>query len=188
MIIRIASTRTPKVNGVKKAVEKVVRHFHFDHSTISFETLQAASGVSDTPTSIDELMTGARQRAQSVFPKDVSETVLTVGVEGGLFHIGADVFLQSWTCVYDGTDVYYGSSGAIEIPTALARSVLEEGSDLGDVIDIFAKQQDVRSSNGTFGVLSNDLVTREESFETATVMALVPYFNKAVFGRNLKKT
>lgn len=177
MTIIIASTRVPKINGVKKAVYKIASHFGIDQSSITFTSVEAQSGVSDNPKSIGETMLGAQQRAQSVFKKIGHENVLSIGVEGGLFQSGEKVFLQSWVCVYDGVQFHFGSSGSIELPEKLAKSVMVDGIELGIAIDHFAQEVDVRSKQGTFGILSRDLITREDSFEMATTLALMPLFN-----------
>ena len=183
MIIKIASTRVPKVNGVKKAVAKLLRHFHMPEMNVQFETVKGESGVSEMPLSLEETLKGARQRAESVFARE--QTDISVGVEGGLYKIGDKVFLQSWTCIYDGQDVHFGGSGSLEIPHLLARDVFDNGQMLGDAIDAFSQQVDVRSNQGTFGVLTNDLVTREDSFELSALNAFIPYFNKKLYGRRV---
>ncbi len=181
MIIIIASTRVPKINGVKKAVEKISSHFGFGRTSISFTSVEAQSGVSDTPKSIEELMRGAQQRAQFVFQQNSNERVLSIGVEGGLFKSGEKIFLQSWACVFNGKQFFFGSSGSIELPEELADTVMNDGVDLGIAIDRFAEEADVRSKQGTFGILTGDFVTREDSFETATIFALMPLFNNTVY-------
>lgn len=183
MIIRIASTRAPKVNGVKKAVGKLLQHFHMTEFDVRFETVQGASGVSEMPLSLDETMKGARQRAESVFEREKID--ISVGVEGGLYKIAGKVFLQSWSCVFDGTDFYFGGSGSLEIPQDLAYEVFVNGRMLGDAIDAFSQQVDVRSNQGTFGVLTDDLVTREDSFELSAINAFIPYFNKKLYGKRV---
>lgn len=185
MVIQIASTRIPKVNGVKKAVNRLSEKFHHPFGAISFESADIPSGVSDTPRSIDELMRGAQNRAEKIFQRNVHETTFGIGVEGGLFRAGGKIFLQSWTCAFDGSNTFFGSSGAVEIPSALSDAVMEQGADLGTVIDHFAEQSDIRSNQGTFGILTNDSVTREDSFEASTLFALTPLFNRAVYGRKL---
>ena len=184
MKVLIASVRAPKVNGVQRAFRKLSHISPFND--LVFEPLQIESGVKATPLSIDELMTGARQRAETAFETAGSkseETILSVGVEGGLYVSQTRVFLQSWACVYDGKQFSFGSSGSIEIPQALSDAVVRDGGDLGKVIDIFAEQNDVRSNQGTWGILSGDLITREDSFELATLNALAPFFNKKMYER-----
>lgn len=181
MLITIASTRAPKVNGVKNAARLLAERFTAGAETLRFETLDAQSGVADTPVSIEEMMTGARHRAASVFHTVPDERSLSAGVEGGLFRLNGSVFLQSWTCIFDGSQFHFGSSGALPIPDRLARMVLEEGTDLGTAIDTFARQTDVRSRQGTYGILTNDIITRESSFELSASCALMPFFNGSVY-------
>ncbi|MDE3057865.1 MAG: DUF84 family protein [Bacteroidota bacterium] len=189
MIIAIASTRAPKVNGVKRAFEKLNGKFLPADGRLSFESIESDSGVSATPTSLAEVMKGARNRADRVFQTlraraGVNEDILSIGVEGGLYSVGRVVFLQSWACVCDGTDFWFGSSGSIQLPLALSQAVIEEGKDLGKVIDGFAEQRDVRSNQGTWGILTSDMVTREDSFELAALNALAPLFNRKMYQKS----
>jgi inosine/xanthosine triphosphatase len=184
MKVLIASMRAPKVNGVQRAFQKLSHIPQFNN--IVFEPMHIESGVQATPLSIDELMTGARQRAETAYAgagvKSL-EAVFSVGVEGGLYVSQQHAFLQSWACVFDGERISFGSSGSIEIPRALSDAVVRDGADLGKVIDIFAEQNDVRSNQGTWGILTCDLITREDSFELATLNALAPFFNGKMYER-----
>ncbi len=178
--------RTPKINGVQRAFRKLSHTSPFD--SVVFEPMHVESGVQATPLSIDELMTGARQRAETAFARGASkspELILSVGVEGGLYVSQTHAFLQSWACIYDGERFSFGSSGSIEIPRVLSDAVVRDGADLGKVIDIFAEQNDVRSNQGTWGILTGDLITREDSFELATLNALAPFFNKKMYERKI---
>lgn len=181
MNIIIASKRLPKINGVKKAVEKISSRFDIDQSSISYTTVDAKSGVADTPKSTEESMQGAKQRARSIFPRDEKNAVLSIGVEGGLFSAEGKTFLQSWVCVYDGEHFHFGCSGSIELPDQLSNAVMEQGEDLAAAIDALTRENNIRNRQGTFGVLSNDLITREDSFEQAAILALIPYFNKSLY-------
>ncbi|HTR80367.1 MAG TPA: inosine/xanthosine triphosphatase [Bacteroidota bacterium] len=188
MKVVIASQRAPKVNGVQRAFRKLVHLEGF--KDIAFESLQVESGVQATPLSIEELMTGARQRAEAAHAMASSHMtgggiIFAVGVEGGVYRSLERAFLQSWACVYDGRKQSFGSSGSIEIPAALTKAVLVEGEDLGKVIDLFANRHDVRSNQGTWGILSGDLVSREDSFELATLNALAPFFNEKMYQRTI---
>ncbi len=184
MRVLIASMRAPKVNGVQKAFRKLSRIAPFDE--LVFEPMSVESGVQATPLSIDELMTGARQRAETAFARGGvknSGYVLAVGAEGGVYLSHGRTFLQSWACIFDGEKISFGSSGSIEIPRALSDAVVRGGEDLGHVIDAFAEKKNVRSNQGTWGILTDDLVTREDSFELATLNALAPFFNKKMYER-----
>lgn len=181
MLVIIASTRTPKINGVMNAFRSVAPAFGLDPASFRFEPKPAVSGVSETPMSVEETMRGARQRAEQVFVPDVLSRTVSVGVEGGLFREHGAMFLQSWTCLYDGSTAYYGSSGALEIPASLQTMVQAEGLSLGEAIDRFMSGTDIRSRQGTYGALTNGIVTREDSFMTATMFALMPFLNGMVY-------
>ncbi len=188
MKVIIASLRAPKVNGVKRAFLRLSAHPGFQD--ITFETLQIESGVNATPLSVEELLKGARQRAEAAMARALDQAnetgaIYSVGVEGGISIFLEHVFLQSWACVYDGTRVSFGSSGSIEIPPSLADAVVRGGADLGQVIDVFAGQLNIRSNQGTWGILTSDLVTREDSFELATLNALAPFFNANLYARGI---
>jgi inosine/xanthosine triphosphatase len=188
MKVVIASMRAPKVNGVQRAFRKLAQIYSL--GDIVFESMSVESGVSATPLSVDELMTGAQQRARAAFAKTQerskeTEIIYSVGVEGGVCIFHGHTFLQSWACIYNGEQVRFGSSGSIEIPSALSDAVVRGRADLGDVIDSFAEQHNVRSNQGTWGILTNDLITREDSFELAAINALVPFLNTRVYNRRL---
>ncbi len=181
MIIRIASTRPPKVNGVRRAVELLSGQFDIPFSGIVFESKESGSTVANTPMSIGELMQGAEFRAKNIFHNEGSDRLFTVGVEGGLFVERDRTFLQSWTCVFDGNRTAFGASGCIELPGSLARDVVDRHIELGIAIDTFADRTDVRSNQGTFGILTDDMVTREDSFFAAALNAFVPFFNGKIY-------
>ncbi len=188
MKVVIASKRAPKVNGVQRAFRKLAPIYSLGE--IFFESMSIESGVSPTPLSVDDLMTGAQHRAKTAFNKTQErskepEVIYSVGVEGGVCVFQGHTFLQSWACIYNGEQVGFGSSGSIEIPSALSDAVVRGGADLGDVIDTFAEQHNVRSNQGTWGILTNDLITREDSFELAAINALVPFLNTRIYNREL---
>lgn len=188
MKVVIASMRAPKVHGVQRAFRKLAQLYSLDD--IVFESMSVESGVPATPLSLDELMTGAQRRAKAAFTEaqersKTPELIYSVGVEGGICVFRGHAFLQSWACIFNGEQVGFGSSGSIEIPSALSDAVVRDGADLADVIDSFAEQHNVRSNQGTWGILTNDLITREDSFELAAINALVPFLNTGVYNREL---
>ncbi|MFZ4619075.1 MAG: DUF84 family protein [Bacteroidota bacterium] len=184
MHIIIASTRSPKIQGVKRAVERL-DHFTVDGSSpFTFESVEAVSGVSDMPRSLEEIILGAKNRAVNAFRAETDGPVISVGVEGGLFEHDGKVFLQSWSCAFNGTEFHLGSSGAVELPKQLSDEVMLNGRELSAAIDEFSRQSDVRSNQGTYGILTDDLVTREDSFETSSLFALLPFFNAKCYSHS----
>jgi len=199
--IAIGSRRGPKIDAVKQALE-VLCPFFPPATEFELAGFEVASGVSHTPLSHAELMRGARQRAESLVEiarKNGSEWHYFVGLEGGLevIHETASllsaqshsapgsrrrVFLESWAYVSDGARGHYGRSGGIELPEPLVREVLENGTELAVAIDRFAGRVGIRDAQGAWGVLSGDLITRQEAFRVAVIAAFAPFYNAKMYG------
>ena len=185
--IAVGSKRGPKLNAVTEALQSFSASLAPD---AQFEVVgvKVESGVSHTPASRDELMRGARQRAEALITslKSTNEGADSyVGFEGGLDVAYENdvrrVFLQSWAYVTDGRRGYFGSSGAIELPDALADEVLLHGTELSVAIDQFAGQAGIRDGQGAWGVLSANLIARAESFRLATTIAFAPFYNAGAY-------
>jgi inosine/xanthosine triphosphatase len=201
-IIAVGSKRGPKLNAVSEALAAFSAALAPE---AQFEVLgvEVESGVSHTPASREELMRGARQRAEALvqLASTSGDTWhYFVGLEGGLdvIHEGASpdellrhsafkqngrrrVFLESWAYVTDGAQGYYGRSGGIELPEALAHEVLENGVELSVAIDKFAGAVGIRDAQGAWGVLSNNFITRQEAFRVAVVAAFAPFYNAEMY-------
>jgi inosine/xanthosine triphosphatase len=87
---------------------------------------------------------------------------------------------MSWAYVTDGRRGAYGCGGAIEVPARLLEAV-ESGRELGDAIEAFAGQADVRGRQGTWGVLTAGRLERAATFEAALVNALAPFYNHEAY-------
>ena len=189
IIVAVGSIRKPKLRAVTEALNAVAPKLVPDDD---FEVVgvEVESGVSSTPSSSEELMRGARQRAEALalLARETRKPWrYFVGLEGGLEVLQDDrsrrVFLESWAYVSDGTRGFYGRSGGIELPEELAHEVLERGFDLSDAIDRYAGAIGIRDGQGAWGVLSADLIRRDESFRVAVITAFAPFYNAKMYGR-----
>ncbi len=196
IIIAVGSTRKPKLGAVQEAAALFAPAFGAD---CEFEVVgvEVESGVSHTPASRRELMLGARLRAEAVQRAAAAAGQrwdYFAGLEGGLDawveEGGRRVFLESWAYVTDGERGYYGRSAGIELPEELAAEVLDKGVELSEAIDRYAAARDVkrfggasgiRNAQGAWGVLSADLVTRQEAFREAVVSAFAPFYNARMY-------
>lgn len=202
IIIAIGSKRGPKLNAVQQALEVFSPSFP-PGSEFELVGMEVDSGVSHTPSSQEELMRGARQRAETlaqIATKNSLQWNYFVGLEGGLdvVHESSSptpkrrhsdsprngrrrVFLESWAYVSDGTHGHYGRSGGIELPEPLVREVLENGTELAVAIDRFAGMRGIRDGRGAWGVLSGDLISRQEAFRIAVIAAFAPFYNAKMY-------
>lgn len=185
--IAVGSTRRPKLQAVQEAIASFADKLS-PHAAIEIQGHEVASGVSHTPSSREELMQGARQRAEALHKMlaglgDGADYF--VGLEGGL-DVAVEsgtrrVFLESWAHVTDGVRGHFGCSGSIELPGALAEEILSRGTELSAAIDRFAGAVGIRDGQGAWGVLTENLVSRQESFRLAVVAAFAPFYNAKMY-------
>jgi len=185
--IAVGSTRRPKLQAVHEAAASFAFALS-PHARLEIQGYEVESGVSHTPVSREELMQGARQRAETL-RKMLRDSSLPadyyVGLEGGLDVVSENgqrrVFLESWAYVTDGLRGHFGCSGSIELPEALAEEVLSRGTELGVAIDRFAGAVGIRDGQGAWGVLTGNLVSRQESFRLAVLTAFAPFYNAKMY-------
>jgi inosine/xanthosine triphosphatase len=188
MIVALGSARAAKIMALRAACARVTevdpRWRHAEIVTRSVE-----SGVAAMPLCDMQLMRGARNRAENLrelLRGEGQRADFFVGLEGGFHSITFDgvrhTFLHGWAYATDGARGYFGHAPAVTIPPGIAARVEQTGRELGGVIDELVGERDVRSRQGTWGVLTRDLLTRSMSFETALLAAFAPFYNARVYG------
>ena len=189
VIIAVGSTRKPKLAAVRDALSSFSALLA-PEKQIEIIGVEVESGVSHTPTSREELMQGARQRAEAVSNLAARKREpwnYFVGLEGGLDVIIEDrrrrVFLESWAYVSNGSRGFFGRSGSIEVAETIAEEVVDRGVELSVAIDRFAGEVGIRDAQGAWGVLSANLVTRQDSFRVAVTAAFAPFYNAKMYRR-----
>jgi inosine/xanthosine triphosphatase len=190
IFVAVGSTRQPKVNAVSEAL-KEFGAFLDPNARFSVIGVDVPSGVGHTPASRAELMAGARGRCEALrrLARERGEPWrYFVGLEGGLDVVRENgkrlVFLESWAMVNDiaGREAY-GQAGGILLPDVLAAEVLDRGVELSVAIDAFAGSQGIRDLQGAWGVLTRDLITRQDAFRIAVIHAFAPFFNAPLYSR-----
>lgn len=191
--IAVGSKRVPKLDAVREALKSLGPLLQ---AKTSFEVcgFEVETGVSHTPRSQAELMAGARGRCEALRRSPGQRAAYFVGLEGGLDIVSENrgenerskgrrlVFLESWAYVSDaGERGFYGRSGAILLPEPLAAEVLDRGTELSRAIEGYTGVQGVRDSQGAWGILTKNLINRQESFRIAVIAAFAPFFNSEVY-------
>jgi inosine/xanthosine triphosphatase len=187
MVIAVGSDRAAKVEAVRRSVARIAA---IDNRWREAEVVARVVEISapSMPLTDEQLMRGARERAQAVREVLLKEGVspgLSVGLEGGFHSFRLDgrwhTHLRAWAYVTDGEREGFGMSPSISVPGFIARRVTEGGIELSVVIDDVAGERDVRSRQGAWGVLSRDLLTRSDSFEAALIAAFAPFYNEKLY-------
>jgi inosine/xanthosine triphosphatase len=178
IIVAVGSMRRPKLDAVREALAELGPKLGTD-TVCEVVGVEVSSGVRHTPLSREETMSGARNRAEAVLriAREKSQPwKYFVGLEGGIdvVHERGNrwVFLENWAYVADTSGRRsFGQSGAIALPEPLATRVVDNGVELAEAIDAFAGQTGVRDAQGAWGVLTHNLITRQDSYRIALISA-----------------
>ena len=127
------------------------------------KSMDVPSDVNPQPFSDEETRQGAINRAFRCM--ESGPDVIGVGLEGGVMYVDSKMFLCNWGALVTPNRKTYTASGArIALPEEIDDE-LKKGKELGDIMDVYAKKQEVRKKEGAIGIFTNDLVARQEMFE-----------------------
>jgi len=145
-----------------------------DLGPVTVEPVSVSSGVSEQPIGHAETIAGAENRADAVL--DADEYDLAVGIEGGVARFeGADGrFLVMWAVVSDGTRAGRGAGPSLELPAPIAARI-ENGEELGPVMDDVLDATGTARRGGAAGAFTNGRVDRADALTTAVAGALGPF-------------
>lgn len=172
MRIALGSENKAKRRALEMTVEKL-----FPGAEIV--CVKVPSGVSDQPSTDEEAMRGAENRARAA--REATDADFGVGLEAGYHPIGDKFFECGWAAIVrrDGR-VGLGSSGRFELSSKLVR-ILKEGKELADVIDGLTGRTDVRHEEGMYGLITKGHVTRDQACCTAMLIAFGPFVSDPIF-------
>lgn len=188
IIVVVGTTRRPKLNAVWEALTVVGPVLDSD-AQFDIAEMEVPSGVRHTPLTREEIMAGARNRGEALMRMACEKNEpweYFIGLEGGFDVVGAGasrlVFLENWAYVADANGgSSFGQSGAVLVPEALAKRVVDEGIELSEAIDAFASGRGIRDAQGTWGILTRNMITRQDAFRVAVINAFAPFFNREVY-------
>lgn len=144
------------------------------------EGVSVPSGVADQPMTFEETLQGALNRvsnARAAYP----DADYWVGLEGGIDLHEGDMALSGWVVVED-RDGRRGKSmtNTVYLPQKVAELVAG-GMELGPADDLVFGTTNSKQSNGAAGILTGDVLQREEGFMMGVVGALIPHRNPTLY-------
>jgi inosine/xanthosine triphosphatase len=182
-LVRVGSTNPPKLQGVRAALSAFSRD-------VTIEGIEVESGVSEQPLGFEEIVEGARNRAERA--RRAGECDLGVGYEDGLVAIPGPYGSSSgsWfnigcAAVTDGERIALGLSPGFGYPPACSEPAVTERQPIGAIFDRFWKQHrdgaPARLSIGNVGKLTGGALTRAEYTRHAVVCALTPFIHPDLY-------
>lgn len=173
--IAVGSQNKAKNDAVKTAFMK-------RFPSVELQGFDIPSGIADQPLSDEESIEGAVNRARGALAK-MATAQYGVGLEGNVVTISDRMFLHGWVAIIDRHDtIGIGHSSGLELPDTL-RTAIEAGGELGPLLQemLDDKDNEIRHSQGTNGVLSDGLYTRVDEFVDATTVALAKFLKPELY-------
>ena len=173
MYIVLGSTSPVKVNATKQAFGA-----YFDE--VEVKALPLPSGVKAFPTSDEETLQGAMNRAEKARSLEPGAD-FAVGIEGGLARLEGQVLVHQIAVVIKDEIKGIGVSQGYVAPDRLIRQ-LDMGSDSSRrIIDGYFGRDEILSEEGVIGVMTNGVLSRTDASRDAVVCALTRFINPGYY-------
>ncbi|CEG23299.1 Non-canonical purine NTP phosphatase [Planococcus massiliensis] len=155
LTVSVASKNPAKIDAVSAVLEKL-------QLGAEIVPVDAGSGVSAQPFSLEETRQGAVNRAQAAL---LGKYDLAFGLEGGVYVLEESLYLCNWGALATKEGRIYTAAGAqLPLPERISEQ-LRAGRELGPVMDEYAGEIGIRHHKGAIGILTSGLVKRNEMFE-----------------------
>lgn len=180
LITVVVGSKNPvKVNAVRTALASV-----FADSQIECEGQDAPSNVSDQPMTSTETRRGAINRV--AFCQQHCQADFYVAIEGGvdLFEYGPATF--AYIVITDGQRRSIGRSAILPLPPTVYQA-LQDGDELGPVMDKLFNTHNIKQKGGAIGLLTNGTATREDNYTQALILAMAPFLYGALYDDPIDK-
>jgi inosine/xanthosine triphosphatase len=170
MKIVVASANPAKINAVFAAMSQI-----WPDSTLECSGMSTDSGVSAQPMTSDETLQGAlnRLRAVAAARKDAD---YYVAIEAGLD--GDNSF--AWIAILHQGRISKTRSASLPIPP-VALMAMQQGEELGDVMDRMFSQHNIKQQGGAIAMLTGHLLTRSGVYQQAIILAMIPFMQPNLF-------
>ncbi|RLG77337.1 MAG: inosine/xanthosine triphosphatase [Thermoprotei archaeon] len=162
-----------------KGVERALKLFY---SSVSVVCVPVESGVPPQPIGIEQVFTGAKNRALRALA-GINDCDLGVGVEAGIYAVGNTYYDVQVAAIADRSGVVtYGLSPSFPIPPKFANALLAgEVPELEVIVDRTFGTSNIGEKGGLIKLLTKGRVLREDLTFYAVVMALVPRLNRELY-------
>jgi inosine/xanthosine triphosphatase len=171
--IAVGSTNPTKI----KPVEEI---FSRCFPKIKVIGVSVSSGVTDQPTTDEEMYQGACNRAHRAL-ESVTGASFGVGIEGGIHKYSYGWFERSLVVIVDTKDrIGVGASGGLILPDRVIKKI-KNGKTLEQAVDELCGTTQIGEGIGMFGVFTNGMVTRSEGVKHGVAFALARFLHEDLY-------
>ena len=174
MIKVVVGSKNPvKINAAKQAISQVLSLQEIDCIGTN-----ADSGVAAQPMTSEETLKGATNRVK--YCQQQTKANFYVAIEGGVdkFDYGPATF--AYVVIADHTQMSIGRSANLPLPLDIYQA-LQNGEELGNVMDRLFNTHNVKQKGGALSLLTNNIATRESVYTLACVLAMAPFVNSNLY-------
>lgn len=169
MKIVVGSMNQVKHNLVRRGFQEL-----FPLDDVVVVGYDAPSGISKQPIVSEQTLNGAKNRARHS-REAIPDADYWVGVEGGTEEAGGVMQEYTWIFVISKEGRESKSrSASFSIPPKIA-AMIRKGAEFGPASDEFFGKENLKQGNGTIGMVSDNLYTRETYPLSAVVFAFMPF-------------
>ncbi|MEM4638237.1 MAG: inosine/xanthosine triphosphatase [Candidatus Woesearchaeota archaeon] len=178
--INIGTKNPSKINAVKEAF------LIFDEFKDSrFNSVSTSSGVSEQPTSLSEVIKGAKNRAKNAF-NAFSKCNYGVGLESGLMKVSETNtgYFDICVCaIYDGKKFFLGLGPGIEFPKKIIKEIISNKMNASDAAlkTGLTKSNYIGYEEGLISILTKGAMNRKEYHKYSVIVALAQIVNKNLY-------
>lgn len=173
-VVIVASLNPVKIHAVRAGFGRL-----FPDDDWRVTGCPAESEVSHQPMDDAETLHGAESRARNARTARPNADYW-VGIEGGVEDRDGVLHGFAWIVVLSRDREGRSRTASFEIPPAIA-ALVRDGIELGEADDQFFGREDSKQTNGAVGMLTGDVVDREELYAPAVVLALIPFRNAKLY-------
>ncbi len=173
----IVGSRNPvKVRAVATALE-----LYYPNAQIDCQGVDAPSQVPEQPINSQQTRDGAINRLR--FCQQQHQADFYAAIEGGvdLFEDGPATF--AYVAVANSQQLAVGRSANMPLPSSVFQA-LEQGEELGPLMDQLFNTTNIKQKGGAIGLLTNGLASREDNYVHALILTLVKFAHAPMFEPN----
>ena len=188
MTQELKSTTSLAIGSTNQVKIEALREVILEYPILAESTIvpyAVSSDVSEQPLSLEEMIRGAKNRAEKAFLLS-GLCAYSFGIESGLFKApGAQSgFLEACICaIYDGSHHYIGISSGFEVPRQVLDLVLQNKLDLSQACHHagISSNPALGSSEGLIGILTKGRIDRKKYTKQCIMTALIQLENSHLY-------
>ena len=170
--IAVGSKNIVKIRAVENSFRKVF-------GEVEVRGVEVNSGVSHTPSSWEELVQGAINRAQQALQEISGD--FGAGLEGGYEKTKFGFLLTGAVVLINKEgEISIARSGGFLLPKRIEKE-LKQGRELGDIMDEISGKKNTKQQEGAVGFFTKNYTNRQESFEVAVLYALSRFLQEEFY-------